>query len=422
MVHALVEECFRCLPFRPTSAHKLDGGYINNVWRVLDQNGNSVILKCYPPFIASDPSQPLSTSRSRYEAHALQWVWTHCRTTYVTVPRVLHFLPTVPVSFTAVVMEDMGNATDSLEHLLTCHRDMSEDAIQAAVHTAMAVGRSLGTWLARLHASSAQAVHSRLLAGELHNVDVQRAREHGQYQAVAAAMLSTARECGVGSEFDATASALHRQWLHLGRAWRGPGVCLIHGDMWPRSILLLGNGEKTTEQVPSAQAATVQPLPSCCVIDWEFSSFGWPSQDVAHLAAHVWMAGHAWAQISRWEPQDVVLPAVHSDELFPLLQRLMWTQWARVGVAFPQQQPCPPLALWIEFMDAYREEGRRYAALDGWIVDGAEQGRYAALHWSAEILARVGTWRDGYIYDGATHHMLLEAVRAASAVKECVDL
>ena len=44
------------------------------------------------------------------------------------------------------------------------------------------------------------------------------------------------------------------------------------GDLWPASILPADDG--------------------CFLIDWEFVHYGRPLQDVAHLAAHLWMQAH----------------------------------------------------------------------------------------------------------------------------------
>ncbi|HRK74249.1 MAG TPA: phosphotransferase, partial [Rhodothermales bacterium] len=58
----------------------------------------------------------------------------------------------------------------------------------------------------------------------------------------------------------------------LGELFLQEGTCLIMGDLWPASLLVLLNG--------------------LAVIDWELSHYGQPSQDIGHFAAHIWMLYH----------------------------------------------------------------------------------------------------------------------------------
>jgi thiamine kinase-like enzyme len=189
----------------------------------------------------------------------------------------------------------------------------------------------------------------------MYNRDVQTMREKMQYQA------SAGLACTVGEEVGQVLSEvgrLHDLYCSTGQAWSQQGICMVHGDMWPRSMLICG---------PDSLAC----------IDWEFSTWGWPGQDVGHLAAHLWMAGHAWA--GGVEGEQFAQPQCDTD-VYTALDKLMWEQWSRAHA------------------DA--------------------QSQHNVVHWSAEILARLGPWRAAYVYEGASTDdaVVGQAWRAAMAV------
>jgi fructosamine-3-kinase len=221
---------------------RLEGGLINHVWRVHTDAGTG-ILKFAPPHVASAPGIPLSQERARFEMQALIQVadWSPGHGLGIRTPRLLAADPDMGLT----LMEDVGGS-DALA---------DEDV------------RRVGTWLARLHAQAAPNHHNR---------DVQRMRLQLQYEQVGEWLGGA----GVGE-----AQAIGEEARRLGLHWLEPGPCFIHGDMWPPSILgatAEGNG--------------------LAVIDWEFSTMGWPAQDLGHLAAHLMLGG-------RPDQVDVLLDA-----------------------------------------------------------------------------------------------------------------
>ena len=125
------------------------------------------------------------------------------------------------------------------------------------------------------------------------------------------------------------------------------------GDLWPYSILL-GSSEIR-------------------LIDWELTHFGRPAQDVAHLAAHLWMMSHRAACQARKD---------------------------RIG-RFRRS-----------FMKTYNEQVRKYAPA----LITEEDRRDFQIHFGAEILARtLGNFQKNYLYDGLSpeHPVIQEAVREA---------
>jgi 5-methylthioribose kinase len=60
--------------------------------------------------------------------------------------------------------------------------------------------------------------------------------------------------------------------LAYGKLLQAPGNVIIMGDLWLPSIIVSGEELR--------------------IIDWELSHYGRPSQDVGHLAAHLWMHTH----------------------------------------------------------------------------------------------------------------------------------
>ncbi|MEQ9105501.1 MAG: aminoglycoside phosphotransferase family protein [Rhodothermales bacterium] len=228
---------------------RVEGGLLNHVWRVWVGSPDakvSCILKYTPPHVASAPETPLSQRRAWFEQQALLRVadWNPGHGLDIRTPRLLAADPDLGLT----LMEDMGPGNAS-----------------SAVTTLDV--RRVGTWLARLHAQAAP---------NHHNLDVQRSRLEMQYERVGE---------WLGGAGVAEAGAIGEEARRLGLLWLEAGPCFIHGDLWPPSILIgAGDGAGEAKGVDSAGLA---------VIDWEFSTMGWPAQDLGHLAAHLMLAGQA---------------------------------------------------------------------------------------------------------------------------------
>lgn len=222
---------------------RLEGGLLNHVWRVWTDAGTCV-LKYTPPYVASVPEKPLSMERARFEQQALRLVadWNPGHGLGIRAPRLLAADPDLGLT----LMEDVGTPQQAFHAAGLDHAPRVAPALDV---------RRVGTWLARLHAEAAPNHHNR---------DVQRTRLETQYAQVGE---------WLGGAGVAEAGAVGDEARRLGLLWLEPGPCFLHGDLWPPSFL------KDAEAL--------------AVIDWEFSTMGWPAQDLGHLAAHFLLAGQA---------------------------------------------------------------------------------------------------------------------------------
>lgn len=315
----------------PTNeATLLSGGLLNYVWRV-PARPHSVIVKHAPPYMAANPALPLDPSRILFEAQALALFDTRRNGPLVSLssdavrpPELLFRNETM----STVILEDAGEVYDL------------GIRFRKAAPVDAELGGPLGAFIGGLHRNTHG--HS-AYARDFHNVSIQRTRQAVQYDAVGTLFEE------VGAE---DAVALGHRCSRLGRRLLEPGVCLTMGDLWPASLLVVPEGLR--------------------VIDWEFVHFGRPFQDIAHLAAHLWMHRHR-------------LP-----ESFDVIH-----------------------TFWDRFMASYR------LALEGtfshlWNEEAIHDAR---VHFGAEIMMRAtGAFKAGYLYDGlgAEHSTTQEAIRCAA--------
>ncbi|MFO0601113.1 MAG: aminoglycoside phosphotransferase family protein [Myxococcaceae bacterium] len=238
MTREVLDRCFPAhAPFeRPCP---LAGGNLNEVWRVTARDA-SFIVKRAPPWVASAPAVPLSRRRLLFEAKALRRVASLGQRGAARAPRLVGFHRAAWL----LLEEDLGPGPDLSGSLGDAH-----------------VFGALGDFIGALHATTLQDAGA---ASRFRNLDVQRARLESQYRAVG----GFAARSGA-PDFE----ALGRRAVDLGLRLLLPGRCLVMGDLWLRSVL-----------VRQGQVG---------VIDWEFAHFGSPAQDLAHLAAHVFMEGLA---------------------------------------------------------------------------------------------------------------------------------
>lgn len=184
---------------------------------------NSVIVKFTPPYIASMPDISLCESRSLFEQQALR-----------DIPTFLHD-PHTPLLLAdqrgMSIVEDKG----ALPSLMDC---FSLDIVSR-----------VGSWLANLHNATIDLPQYKYW----NNIAIQESRRRNQYEALA--------------HKDIFPEQLKQRLLGLGTQLCEQGICCIMGDLWPPSILIDSD--------------------NFWVIDWEFSHYGRPLQDVAHLCAHL---------------------------------------------------------------------------------------------------------------------------------------
>jgi hypothetical protein len=329
----------RSLPgFRNAGApEQLSGGLLNHVWRAHGGAGSvpaSVIVKRTPPHIASAPGVALDPRRFLIEARALAAFEVGGPLAEIAAggtrpPRLLG----IDEGRQTLIMEDVCQCPD-LEAWLRRPGTTSEQA--------QALGVALGQFIGRLHGMTAQHPD---LGKEFDNREIQRTRLELQYRAIG----SYARRAGITD-----ADALGRRAVALGERLQQPGVALIMGDLWPRSVMVSDAGLR--------------------VIDWELAHYGHPAQDVGHLAAHLWMQGH----------------------------RALGKRGADVAGASLRG-----------FLNAYRDAlGKLFDTLFG--IQGI---RESAVHFGSEVLTRTtGIFQKGYVYDGLApgHPAIQEAAEVAA--------
>ncbi|MEZ4700979.1 MAG: phosphotransferase [Rhodothermales bacterium] len=305
---------------------RLAGGLMNEVWRVPGRP--SVIVKHAPPHIASAPEIPLDPHRIEIEGRCLELLGPggaleRIATDAARPPRLL----AMDAEAHRLAMEDVGDAP----HLGVWLEEAGNAAGQAGAH--------LGAFIGALHRETAGDT---ALRADIDNRSIQETRLQVQYRAIGAIL----NRCGV-----ADAEALGAEAEALGERLLRPGRCLVMGDLWPPSVLVTPAGLR--------------------VIDWEFAHFGNPAQDVAHLAAHLWMIGHR-------------RPESHAA------------------------------ACWRGFRGAY---AMAVCPVRESLWD-ADTERDAAVHYAAEILVRAaGAFQGGYLYDG----LPADAPAVQEAVRRAVD-
>jgi len=296
---------------------RVPGGYLNFVFRVHGER-QSAIAKCAPPHVAAMPEVALDPQRIVIEGRSLAAFMpggelAECATADVRPPHLLHF----EEEQCLLIEEDVGD----VPHLgvwLTQKRPGRGGAWR--------VGELLGAFVGRLHLLSHRQPH---LANHFDNAAIQRTRLEVQYR-------NTADLLARGGVSDVR--ALGQRAVDQGELLQEPGQCVIHGDLWPPSILMAESGIR--------------------LIDWELAHFGRPSQDVGHLASHLWMWAH--------QASTATVANRNRDAL-------------------------------QAFLDAYRTTlGRSFGELFG--AQGAVE---SAIHFGCEILVRtVGAFQEGYLYEG----------------------
>ena len=306
----------------------LSGGLMNHVWQV-PADPHSVVVKHAPPYIASAPSIQLDDSRIIFEARALEafdkyGFFNHITSASIRPPRLIARND----SLHTLVLEDIGDGVDLAVWL------------SHAASTDFSFASFLGKFIGTLHKDSYQ---NPVIKELFNNAPIQQTRKQVQYDAIGAL-------CAEANLPDA--DRLGDQAMQLGIRLLEPGVCVVMGDLWPPSIRVTPNGIR--------------------IIDWEFVHFGNPAQDIAHLAAHLWMLQHR----------------------------------------LPSRQTTV-LGFWDQFISSYKEAAAPFYN-DLW---GRRHCSDAAIHFGAEIIVRtIGPFQQGYLYDGLFlgDPLLTEAIEYAA--------
>jgi 5-methylthioribose kinase len=328
---ALLEHLHRRLPefIATATPEHIHVGYLNNVYRVRGEP-QPLIVKVALPQIAVMLQVPPDRHRLDIEARSLK-AFEHggplesVGTEAVRAPLLVDF----DESHQILVLEDAGE----VPHLGTW-------LVQGGLERDM--GQLLGHFIATLHWESFADPQ---LAVELDNSAIHSSRLKLHYGAVG----DMCRKAGLPD-----ADELGQKAVALAEELQRPGVCVIQGDLCPRSILVTGDGLR--------------------VIDWELAHFGHPAQDVGHLASHLWMHIHRAST-----PES-------ADRARATLRGFLNTYRLGLGSAFDE-------------------------------VFGANGVLQSTVHFGVEILLRtVGAHQEGYLYEGLAvdSPALQEAVHIAA--------
>ncbi len=308
----------------------LEGGNLNFVWRIQRTADNTAIIKYAPPYVATKPDIFFDDSRIVFEGRVLEAFQSRSELKALTE---LHVQPPEFIALDArrhlLLMEDVGTLPD-------LHR-----AFQNPDFNVEFFAGQLGKYIAHLHGQTHKCAW---FAQNIANLPVQQTRLQVQY-----------RGC---NEFSRKAGFIEaveigNRCRHLGEKFNSVGKCLIMGDLWPASVLVDDDRLR--------------------LIDWELTHFGRPSQDVAHLSAHLWMMIHRSNDPSE---KNRIRHFQHT------------------------------------FLRSY------YDTLENHNSDlfTAEDEHDFQIHFGAEILARTeGEFQNDYLYDGlGSHHPIIrEAVEEA---------
>ncbi len=225
---------------------KLSGGNLNFVFRIWNTSEDTQIAKYAPPFIAVLPEIDMDADRILIEIKLME---------------LLGQGPLSDVSSEEIRPPDLIAKSES-EHLFVMEdirNSVSLDTSLLNGNISVESGRLLGEFIGKLHKKSVGLNEAR----EITNKPVQKTRLEVQYKSLA----NLLKELKVDE-----ADKLGQRIIDLGERFLLPGKCLLMGDLWPRSILVQGKNVLK-------------------IIDWEFSHFGRPCQDIAHFAAHCWLLG-----------------------------------------------------------------------------------------------------------------------------------
>ena len=297
--------------FEPVNEpEKLHGGNLNFVWRVQGKS-ESLIVKHAPPHIASNPDIPLNPNRLEFEAYALRLFlpdnnFSDLSTDDVQPPAIYGF----DNSRYLLLMEDISPAQPWFRSV----RNGLIHPPGSATH--------LGEFIGNLHR---ETYRDKKIAEIFSNRAIQQTRLTVQYH--------SAKESLTKAGFKNVAHASNNA-VKLGEKLLNPGKCLIMGDLWPPSVLVQHDKLR--------------------LIDWEFSHFGRPLQDLAHLGAHCYMH------------------SLFSDSNSDVFK-----------------------TIWTNFLDGYREGAKdTYKSL----LDEDEL-KWLPIHFGAEILVRAGgPFSKGYLF------------------------
>lgn len=303
--------------FQPKSSpERLQGGLLNYVWRV-DGKPKSIIVKYFPPYIATVPEVSLDDKRMLIEARALQafqtgGIFSSLNNNNIRPPQIYY----ADESRKFLVMEDIENEPNIKKASNWILADLSGKE----------AGEIIGNFIGNLHSLSFSRTD---LAGNFENCSIQKTRLDFQYKAIAPLL----KQAGI-EDYQILGDKVSK----LGEKYLQKGKNVIMGDLWPNSIIPVADGLR--------------------IIDWELAHYGYPAQDLAHFAAHLWMKSNRAKTKTEAEELDRMLASFFDSYVCALGSN------------------CEDILNSQEIIDC-------------------------SLHFAAEILVRtIGNFQAGYLYDG----------------------
>jgi Ser/Thr protein kinase RdoA (MazF antagonist) len=233
----------------------LHEGSANFCWRITTLLGRRSIVKHAEPYVRSQTDFPLDVSRMKYEHRALVAVPELAFIEHgVQTPAVLHYFPEQNI----LHMGDGGT------------KDLKQTYQKQTINI-IDIGQRLGTWLAKLHNSTAG---NNVFKTEFDS-EVARSIFKYPYDGVPVVLKQHNLDVSLGERI--------RDRYGVDEE-HDDSTCLCHGDFWPQNV-------QVAEDDPNVKVEdeTIRQTPSVTVIDWETVRFGNGATDAARFAAHSWL-------------------------------------------------------------------------------------------------------------------------------------
>ncbi|KAM7194682.1 Protein kinase-like domain containing protein [Naviculisporaceae sp. PSN 640] len=288
-------------PYRCTSLDPLSGGNANFVFRGnLDPEVGwfpfeEVLIKHGEPFVRSDTSFSLPTSRCKVEATILATLGeelaptTHStrdgKTTFtVRVPKIYEFNEQTNTQ----IQEYMPEGIDLKTYCLKYYEPGTSPSKRPQC---IALGQALGSWLRNFHdwtgnpRPNVQAIAGRRRLHETarSNKALQLLKNSSYYKVLADQMIDKFPQI-----LEPIRPLLKKLEEVADLEMEMGARQVVHGDFWTGNVLLPDRAIPADEpgKAPSAQAAFNVPM---FVVDWEVTSFGMPERDVGQMLAELYM-------------------------------------------------------------------------------------------------------------------------------------
>ncbi|TPX71111.1 hypothetical protein SpCBS45565_g01264 [Spizellomyces sp. 'palustris'] len=254
---------------RPVEVTRLSGGLANFVWRVkfagaLEDGKNTAVVKHAEPFLAAYRDVPFGTIRMKYE-YDIYTLFANRSPVLpylsedgpIHVPKIFHYNPTKSI----LLVQDIGVHLD-LKTFFSTRKPSDDEAV--------AIGRSLGTFLVDLHNKAADTESKAKLMEPFENEQgrmIIQASVHDRVGTVFA---------GVNGVSADTIQAATENAKSFGAELVESRETLMMGDFWPGNIIVESD-------------ASGRYLGKLWIVDWEICRYGLRSLDVGQFSAEAYL-------------------------------------------------------------------------------------------------------------------------------------